>query len=120
MRLQSLVVTGPAGDRGAGPSELKLFANAPTLDFDACEAQAATQAIALTDEHRAGKPIELKYVLFQKVLSLTVFVPGNANGDDVTAVERLELRGVPVPQEGSKPSAETQHARSKGDWLNSR
>lgn len=46
-----------------------------------------------------------RYVLFQKVSSLTVFVPGNAGDHELTALRRVVVLGTPVPQEVSAHAA---------------
>ena len=59
-------------------------------------------------------------MLFQKVSSLTVFVPGNAGDHETTALRRVLVLGTPVPQEGSRPTEGQQQSAAKSDWLNSR
>jgi hypothetical protein len=61
-----------------------------------------------------------RYVLLQSVLSLSVFIPGNAGQHETTALQRLVVLGTPVPQEGSRPTDEQQQSAANSDWLNSR
>mmetsp|Transcript_29343 Transcript_29343/g.64108 ORF Transcript_29343/g.64108 Transcript_29343/m.64108 type:complete len:138 (-) Transcript_29343:197-610(-) len=118
VRVHSLVLTPSPEDKTKGPESIKLFVNKPTLDFDAAEQEAAVQEIKLTADHLNGTPIELRYVLFQKVLSLTIFIPANVGGGEETNLSCIKLIGTPCPQEGSKPSEEQQKSAMSGDWLN--
>jgi len=110
----------PPEDKSRGPESIRLFVNKPTLDFDGAEEESPVQELKITADHLNGAPIELRYVLFQKVLSLTIFIPGNIGGGDVTALSCIKIIGTPAPQEGAKPSEEQQKSAKSADWLNSR
>ena len=73
------------GERDYAPSSLKLFVNRPNVGFDEAESEPGTQQLQLDEaDVLEGKPIALKYVLFQKVQSLTVFIESNFEDEDVT------------------------------------
>jgi len=118
VRVHSLIIEAPEEERFKAPSSIRVFVNKPTLDFDAAEQEKPVQELTLNAGHAAGDAIELRYVLFQKVRDLSIFVPGNLGGLDETAIQRLKLIGTPVPQEGAKPSESQQKAATAGDWLN--
>merc|ERR1711977_383318 len=71
------------GERDYAPSSIKLFVNRPNVGLDEADVL-------------EGKPIALKYVLFQKVQSLTVFIESNFEDEDVTRLQRLQVFGTPV------------------------
>jgi len=85
------------GERDYAPSSLKLFVNRPNVGFDEAESEPGTQQLQLDEaDVLEGKPIALKYVLFQKVQSLTVFIESNFEDEDVTRLQRLQVFGTPV------------------------
>lgn len=88
--------TSPA-HLGSAPARLKLFVNRPTLGFDDAEAEGATQEVELTEAQVKGEDvIELKFVKFQNVNVLSVFVVDNmgGEGEDVTRIDGLDILGV--------------------------
>ena len=92
-KVHSLMILAP---EAMAPSEVKLFVNNAALDFGDAEDLAATQTITLTKEHAKGEPILLKFVAFQNVSHLTLFIPGNLKDDEVTAVQRVQFIGQPL------------------------
>ena len=81
-----------------GPRNVKLFINNPTtLDFDGAEATEPVQHLILTPEQlREGAVLPLKYVKFQNVRNLQLFVQDNQDGSDKTSVAALKLFGSPI------------------------
>lgn len=82
-----------------GPKTLKLFLNQPSsLDFDKAESSEPVQALDLKEEDLTddAKPIPLKYVKFQNVNSLTIFVKDNQSGKETTRISQIILIGSPV------------------------
>ncbi|VUZ39964.1 unnamed protein product [Hymenolepis diminuta] len=75
VKLHSLRITAPAD---SGPKNIKIFTNQLTTpDFDACENVEAVQAFTLTPENlHASSLIQLKFVKFQNVNSVTVITLG--------------------------------------------
>lgn len=80
------------------PKCIRLFANLPTsIDFDSAEGMAAIQEVELTeDDMKPGNLINLKYVKFQNVLSVTMFVKNNQGDEETTQIDRLGFIGCPV------------------------
>jgi hypothetical protein len=75
------------------PSTIKLFVNCKAVDFDDVEDQKATEVIQLTQQQgEQGKPINLKYVNFRNVVSLTIFVQEN-HGGDTTILNGIKMMG---------------------------
>jgi len=81
-----------------GPKTVKLFINQPhTLDFDAADSMEPVQSLELTSKDLEGpKPVQLRYVKFQNVSSLTVFIKDNQTGADLTRLDLLQLIGSPL------------------------
>jgi PITH domain len=76
------------------PSKILLYVNRDNLGFEDCEDVEPTQTLHLTSEDMK-KPIQLKYVKYQRVKSLTLFIEDNQGGD-ITALGGLKLFGYPV------------------------
>lgn len=82
-----------------GPKTLKFFLNQPSsVDFDKAESAEAVQQLELQQEdlNEEAKPVQLKYVKFQNVNSLTIFVKDNQTGKDTTRITQIILIGSPV------------------------
>lgn len=82
-----------------GPKTLKLFLNHPkSIDFDTAESLEPVQLVELTKQDLLddAKPTQLKYVKFQMVNSLTIFVKDNQTGKDTTRLTQITLIGSPV------------------------
>jgi len=94
VKLHSVSVTG--GPEG-GPTSIRLYANAGReLDFDDMESLPSTQTLELTRQDiSSGQPVPVKYVKFQDVLTLALFVPANFDGSDETCIQRIKLIGAP-------------------------
>ncbi|VDN95997.1 unnamed protein product [Rodentolepis nana] len=95
VKLHSLRITAP---EDSGPKNIKIFTNQlATPDFDACEAAEAVQAFTLAPENlHASSLIQLKFVKFQNVNSVTIFVQDNQKGVEQTRITNLILYGCPV------------------------
>lgn len=92
VKLHTLVLK--ATDGAKAPSKLKLFSNRPSLGFSDVSDLAPTQEIDLSaDQLAKGEPIALKYVKFQNVRSITVFVESNQEDEETSAVQKIQLLG---------------------------
>uniref|UniRef100_A0A7S3XGQ2 PITH domain-containing protein n=1 Tax=Oxyrrhis marina TaxID=2969 RepID=A0A7S3XGQ2_OXYMA len=84
--------TGEACD--SAPAKVRLFVNRPDLGFDDAESDPAVQELDLTRADALGStPVELKFVKFQKVDSIQIFVQEN-HGDAVTQLTGIEFYGM--------------------------
>ena len=85
-------------ERDFAPSSIKLFVNRPNIGFDEASDESGTQNFPELDatDVLEGKPIPVKFVKFQKVSSVTVFVESNFECEDVTRVSKLVLFGTPT------------------------
>lgn len=95
IKLHSLNLTGPAD---AGPKTLRLFINQPhSMDFDSARDGNPVQEITLTkgDISDSGV-VALKFVKFQNVNNLTIFIPDNQGDEETTRIQKLTLIGKTV------------------------
>ncbi|KAJ2304749.1 hypothetical protein IWW55_001068 [Coemansia sp. RSA 2706] len=94
IRLHSLMLKAPLEH---APRSLKLFVNRTDVGFDDAEAAEATQQIEMTKEiYERGGVVNLRYVRFQNVNSLSIFVADNLGDDDVTAISQLAFIGTAI------------------------
>ena len=88
-------------NRGAepdsNPATVHIYANRCNLGFEDVDDVEPTQTIELTaaDLKEDADPILLKFVKFQRVRSLTIYIEDNAGGD-VSALGGLKLMGKTV------------------------
>lgn len=92
VKIHSLLIQGPSN--GQAPKNVKLFINTTSMDFDSAENGKSVQEFELTADTTAeGVQIPLKYVKFQTVNSLTMFVRDNQGDEEVTIIERVGIMG---------------------------
>lgn len=98
VKLHTLQITSLPEEDGeaARPRLLKLFSNSPhNLGFDEAEDTLATQEIELreSDWKDGTAAVSLRFVKFQKVNSLVVFVVSAEGGAEKVRLDRLRLVG---------------------------
>ncbi|OQV25630.1 Thioredoxin-like protein 1 [Hypsibius exemplaris] len=95
VKLHSLKFKGPAQN---GPKVVKLFINVPqTLDFDQAVRTNAVQELILTSKDLTGdEAVPLKFVKFQNVQNLQLFLKDNQSGAETTRLDALGLHGFPI------------------------
>ncbi|KAA0193147.1 Thioredoxin-like protein [Hyalella azteca] len=94
VKVHSLRIKGPAD---TGPKNVRLFINQPyAMDFDSAMNNIAAQELTLTEKDLKGSLIKLKYVKFQNVQNLTIFIQDNQSGDEVTRINSIQVIGSPV------------------------
>jgi hypothetical protein len=72
---------------------VKVFANIPhTLDFDKAQSSEPIQEL----DFEANSIQGLKFVKFQNVKNLLLFVENNCEGSDQTVINNLKLYGQPL------------------------
>jgi len=97
VKIHSINVVAPTD--GRAPAAIKLYINQPHLDFESTEDFEPTQAINLgSGDVTVSSLLPLKFVKFQNVSSISVFVESNqSDGDkDTTVIERLRIIGSPL------------------------
>ncbi|EQC35418.1 hypothetical protein SDRG_07128 [Saprolegnia diclina VS20] len=94
VKIHSIALKAPTDD--SAPRVLKLFVNRNNLGFSDVADIEPVQQIELNDEQLAsGSPIELRFVKFQRVSALTLFIEEN-NGGDISAISSLRLFGESI------------------------
>ncbi|KAL2622741.1 hypothetical protein R1flu_002946 [Riccia fluitans] len=93
VKLHSLIIRAPAEE---GPKTIRLFANRQNMGFGNVGDFPPSDVLTLTPEHLQGKPVLLKYVKFQNVRSLTIFVEDNQSGSEETKIQKLAIIGSTV------------------------
>lgn len=90
--------TAAQAPNGSGPKEVRLFINRSSpLDFEDAEDATPTQTLVLTPADLTGEnPVELKFVKFQKVSMITLFVVSNQAESETTTITQIEFIGSPL------------------------
>uniref|UniRef100_A0A8C0IFS7 Thioredoxin like 1 n=1 Tax=Bubo bubo TaxID=30461 RepID=A0A8C0IFS7_BUBBB len=83
---------------GQGPKYIKIFINLPrSMDFEEAERSEPTQALELTpDDIKEDGIVQLRYVKFQNVNSVTLFVQSNHGDEETTRITYFTFIGTPV------------------------
>ena len=81
-------------DPKSNPSKIHLFVNRENLGFEDVSSVDPTQTLHLTTQD-FSKPINLKFVKFQRVKSITLFIEDNQGGE-VSCLGGLQFFGRPV------------------------
>jgi len=113
VKIHSLILEGPDS---RAPSHIKLFVNQPSFDFGNAEKNTPVQELQITKDltkEKSGKSIPLRFVKFQNVTCLTIFVDKNHGNEDKTTISKLVILGTEIKIEGTKmdPSAAPQSSR---------
>ena len=96
VRMIEFVAFNNGIDPELNPSTVHIFVNRENLGFEDCDDVDPTQTLDLTtDETTMNTPIQLKFVKYQRVKSLTLFISDN-NGGDITALGGIKIYGFPV------------------------
>ncbi|XP_038845559.1 thioredoxin-like protein 1 [Salvelinus namaycush] len=87
-----------SSDFAQAPKCVKIFINLPrSMDFDDAERSEATQTLDLAEEDfKDDGLIPLRYVKFQNVQSVTMFVKNNHGDEETTKINYLTFIGTPV------------------------
>lgn len=94
VKIHSLKIKAPVDK---GPKGLKLFINQPrTLDFDLATSYTSVQDLDLTPGDLEGNPINLRYVKFQNVQNIQIFIKDNQSGGEITQIDNLSFIGSPI------------------------
>jgi len=80
-------------EKESGPRIVKLFVDNTTLDFSDADSAKPTQTFTLKSEELDGRDIATKFVNFQNVHSLAIFIESNQKKTDVTTINRMGFAG---------------------------
>ncbi|KOC61011.1 Thioredoxin-like protein 1 [Habropoda laboriosa] len=92
VKLHSIKIKAP---KDKGPKNIKLFINQPrTIDFDMADSNTSIQDLTLSPKDiEEGNPIALRYVKFQNVQNLQIFVKDNQTGSETTRIDNVAVFG---------------------------
>uniref|UniRef100_A0A914DL85 Thioredoxin-like protein 1 n=1 Tax=Acrobeloides nanus TaxID=290746 RepID=A0A914DL85_9BILA len=90
VKVHSVYMKGPAEH---APRIVKVFANIPnTLDFDKAQSTEPIQTLDFSE----SEILPLRFVKFQNVTNLQLFVESNKGDNDKTVIEELRIYGMPL------------------------
>ncbi|EDR09445.1 uncharacterized protein LACBIDRAFT_319047 [Laccaria bicolor S238N-H82] len=98
VRVRSIAIQSSSIDHA--PKTIKLLVNRPSLGFDDVEDADEPEVAQVLDiskqDVQQGTPINVRYVRFQAVNSLHIFVSANHGGQDETRIDSIDVFGLPV------------------------
>ncbi|KLO17988.1 DUF1000-domain-containing protein [Schizopora paradoxa] len=113
VRVKSITLRTSEAAKDQAPKDILLFINKPSLGFEDVEDNTAViQKITLSPEDAVkGASIPLRYVKFQNVHSLHIFVSTNAGDAETTRIDSLDVVGSlnEVPKDVSNLGKEEEH-----------
>ncbi|KAF8932041.1 PITH domain-containing protein [Dissophora ornata] len=84
-------------DIAHAPKTIKLYANKLALGFDETDSVQETQTINLSEKDYEGNGlIPLRFVKFQNVTNLIMFIEDNLGDEDTTQIKQLVFIGSPL------------------------
>ena len=93
VKLHSIKIVGNAD----GPKTVKTYINRPAaLSFDDFAPPIEVLTLTADDLKADTPPLALRFVKYQSVGHLTLFVEDNQSGDDVTVIQEVRLYGTPL------------------------
>ncbi|XP_053975218.1 thioredoxin-like protein 1 [Hylaeus anthracinus] len=95
VKIHSLKIKAPIDK---GPKTIKLYINQPrTIDFDMADSNTSIQDLEFSvKDIEEGNPVPLRYVKFQNVQNLQIFVKDNQSGSETTRIDHLSIIGSPI------------------------
>eukprot|EP00884_Botryococcus_braunii_P008134 jgi/Botrbrau1/17321/Bobra.0015s0069.1 len=93
VKLTSLTLKA-MGVGGQAPRKVKLFTNRPSLGFNEATSFPAVQEFTLSEADLEGKPLQLKFVKFQNVTTLTIFIEDNQGDEETTKIQKIVVSGT--------------------------
>ncbi|KAI0371829.1 DUF1000-domain-containing protein [Pilatotrama ljubarskyi] len=96
VKIRSIVLQ--TANAAQGPRKIRLVTNKPSLGFDDVEDEkSVVQELELSeDDVREGRKIPLRFVRFQSVNSLHIFVMSNQGDEDETRIDAIDVFGMPL------------------------
>ena len=94
VKLFALRFTTSEAQSASAPKTIRVFSDALTIGFDEASTQTPAQEFQLTKNQALGKDLVLlRYVKFQKVNSIALFIQDNQEGEEITRLDKLEIFG---------------------------
>jgi hypothetical protein len=76
------------------PKTVKLYINQLSMDFGDAESLDPAQVLELTQDDVKGSRVELRFVRFQNVRSLHIFVKDNQEDEETTRIDSIDIFGT--------------------------
>lgn len=96
VKLHSIKFGRADGKKEHAPKTIKLYANRLTLGFDEVDDIEPTQVIELTEkDYEADVATPLRFVKFQNLTHLIIFVEDNLSDSETTILKSLKFIGTP-------------------------
>jgi thioredoxin len=95
VKIHSIRVLGPSDK---GPKTIKTYVNrSSTLGFDEADSVAETEMLNISKKDlEGGEVIPLKFVRYQAVHNINIFIVDNQDGEETTQVTQLIFYGTPT------------------------
>lgn len=94
VKIHSILMKAPKDE---GPKTVKLFINQPNFSFDQLSSTVPIQEIEVNPKDLVEKNlINLRFVKFQNVQNIVMFVVDNQNGGERTVIQELAFIGAPI------------------------
>jgi hypothetical protein len=94
VKIHSIAIEAPEEN---GPKTVKLFINRQTIDFNDAKSSEAVQTLEFDKKQLSdGSPVELRFVKFQSVQSLSLFFANNQSDSDQTIIKSINFFGTPI------------------------
>jgi len=94
VKIHSIAIEAPEEN---GPKTVKLFVNRQAIDFNDAKSSEAVQTLEFEKQHlNDGSPVELRFVKFQSVQSLSLFFANNQSDSDQTIIKSVTFFGTPI------------------------
>lgn len=96
VKLSGLRITARDGKAGNAPKNIKLFVNCPTMGIDDASTDCPVQELELSRDavERKEVVVPLRFVKFQNVSSIAVFVETNQDDESETQLSDIEFFGL--------------------------
>uniref|UniRef100_A0A2N9HKI0 PITH domain-containing protein n=1 Tax=Fagus sylvatica TaxID=28930 RepID=A0A2N9HKI0_FAGSY len=91
IKLHSILIKGTEEE---GPKTVKLYSNKEHMGFSNVSDFPPSDTAVLSPDNIKGNPVPLKYVKFQNVRSLTIFIEDNQSDAEITKVQKIALFGT--------------------------
>jgi hypothetical protein len=91
VNISGVSIVTPDGE--TAPTEVQIYANNTTLDFDDAGEVPATAKFALGAAERTGEQLKLEFVKFQRVHHLAFFFDNHQEDAEVTEVASIKIFG---------------------------
>jgi len=99
VRVRSMVIKTSSASQA--PRDITIFVNRPSIGFEDVDSDGAdrnaAQILSLSEAQvTQGQRVPLRYVRFQSVNSIHIFVGSNHGGEEQTRIDGIDFFGTPV------------------------